>query len=897
VSGDLLELWAIRQTSGRRDLRRALWRDIASIVGARLRRPAMAPSPHEPRVSASRILGVPHMWHDLRYACRVIRRQPAFAAVVLVSLALGIGANSALFTAVNGLLLEKVAVPDPDALVRVKSAGPNDMVRSSSDYGFNAPDAGRRVRSTVSFAIFQALRAANQTMTDLTAFAPRGGLNVFADGQADFATGLEASGNYFHTLEVNASHGRVFTEDDDRLDATPVVVLSDPYWQHRFHGDPSVIHRVISVNNQRMTIVGITPPEFVGVQQLNGQPPDLTMPLAFDAAVTTQTRMNEPTSWWLLLMGRRKPGVTVEHVQGNLDGPFRAAARAGMAAYTAGLSAADRQLSSNRQRGTAVPALSVSSGARGTYDLNTTSAQSAEFLSVVVSIVLLIVCANVANLLLSRATARQREISIRLSMGATRARLVRQLLTESLLLSGLGGACGVVVGYWGRALLPFGQSAPVNWHVFAFVAGLSVLTGIAFGLLPALRTTRVDLADSMKEGGRSVTGTRSLLAKGLLIVQVALSLLLLVGAGLFLRTLDNLRHVDVGFNPTNLLEFGLRPQLNGYDATRVANLYDELVDRLSTIPGVRSAATTQMTLTSGGESSSTVWAEGHPGDKPAEPDMFVMTVSPEFFKTMEIPILTGRGFTNHDTLTSPKVVLINETAARRLFPGDNPLGHHVGFSLEDNAALEIVGILRDTKYNSIRDAVPPTMYSCSRQGSQGSMQFVVRTAADPNIVSDAVRSTVRQVDSTLPLTNFTTQADQLEKRFAQERLFATAYSLFGGLALLLACIGLFGLMSYNVSRRTSEIGIRMALGAKRGAVVRMVLAESFLLVGLGSACGLASSVAAGRLVKAVLFGLAPTDPVTLMSALALVLLVAAFAAYLPARRASLVDPMVALRQQ
>jgi predicted permease len=834
---------------------------------------------------------------DLRHAVRVLLRSKSWTAVVLVSLALGIGANTALFTAVNGLLLEKVPVPDPDALVRLKSAGPNDMVRSSSDYGFNALDAGRRVRSTVSFAIFQALRSANQTMTDLTAFAPRGGLNVFADGHADFATGLEASGNYFHTLEVNASHGRVFTEDDDRLGATPVVVLSDAYWQHRFHGDPTVINRVISVNNQRMTIVGITPPEFVGVQQLNGQPPDLTMPLAFDSVLTTQTRMNEPTSWWLLLMGRRKPGVTVEQVQGNLDGPFRAAAQAGMAAYTAGLSAADRQLSTNRQRGTAVPALSVSSGSRGTYDLNTTSAQSAEFLSVVVSIVLLIVCANVANLLLSRATARQREISIRLSMGATRARLVRQLLTESLLLSGLGGACGVVVGYWSRALLPFGKTAPVDWHVFAFVGGLSVLTGVTFGLIPALRTTRVDLADSMKEGGRSVTGTRSLLAKGLLIVQVALSLLLLVGAGLFLRTLDNLRHVDVGFNPTNLLEFGLRPQLNGYDATRVANLYDQLVDRLSAIPGVRSVATTETTLTSGSESSSTVWAEGRSGDKPAAPDMYVMTVSPEFFKTMEIPILTGRGFTSHDTTTSPKVVLINETAARLLFPGDNPLGHHVGFQLEDNAALEIVGVIRDTKYDSIRDAVPPTMYSCSRQGSQGSMQFVVRTAADPNGLSDAVRATVRQVDSTLPLTNFTTQADQLEKRFAQERLFATAYSLFGGLALLLACIGLFGLMSYNVSRRTNEIGIRMALGAQPLTVVRMVLGESLALVGLGVVLGLASASAAGHLVAAVLFGLAPTDVSTFAAAVGLVAVVSMLAGYLPARRASLVDPMVALHQQ
>src|SRR5579864_1516741 len=834
---------------------------------------------------------------DLRHAARVLLRTKSWTAVVLVSLALGIGANTALFTAVNGLLLQTLTVPHPDELVRIKWAGPNDMVNSSSDYGFSALDGGRRVRSTISFAIYERLRLANQTLTDLATFAPRGSFNVVADGQADLATAFVASGSFFHTLEVTASIGRTFTPDDDRLSASPVAVISDAYWRRRFHADPATVNRVVTMNNQRVTIIGVTPPAFLGVQRLNGQAPDVTVPLAFDAMLTGQKLTNEPTTWWLQTIGRLKPNVQPEQVRGNFEGPFRAAARAGLDTYTAGLTAQQRGLLENRTRGSAIPVLSVTSGARGIYDLDTTSQQSARFLSVVVAIVLVIVCANVANLLLSRAATRQREISIRLSMGATRGRLVRQLLTESLLLSCLGGVCGVAVGYWSRALLPFGKTAPLDAHVLAFVGGLSVLTGIAFGLAPALRATRVDVGSAMKESSRSVTGSRSWLSKALLVVQVALSLLLLVGAGLFLRTLDNLRRVDVGFNPANLLMFGLRPQLNGYDATHIATLYDELHDRLAALPGIRSVALTRTMLLAGSTSSSSVWAEGVPGDKPTVPDMYVMTVSPEFFRTMEIPVLSGRGFADRDVATSPRVVVINESAARALFPGASPLGRRVGFSLEEHGTLEIVGVIRDTKYSSIRDAAPPTMYSCSRQGTLSAMTFIARTAADPNSLAPSVRAAVRQVDPNLPIVSLTTQADQLEQRFAQERLFATAYSLFGGLALLLACIGLFGLMSYNISQRTNEIGIRMALGAQRTTVVRMVLGDSLILVGVGIVLGLGSAAAAGRLVSTVLFGLAPSDITTFIGAVALVLAVSVLAGYIPARRASRIDPMVALHQQ
>ena len=464
---------------------------------------------------------------DLRHAVRVLAGTKSWTAVVLLSLALGIGANTALFTAVNGLLLQTIDVPHPGDLVRIKWAGQNDMVRSSSDYGFSDLFGGQRVRATVSYAIYQQFRAANQTMVDLTAFSPNQSLNVVVDGHADLAPSLEATGSFFRTLEVNAALGRTFTDADDSVAASPVAVISDALWRKRFGADPHAINRVVTMNNQQVTIIGVLPASFTSITQLGSTSPDVFVPLAFDSAFSQgQTRMNEPTYWWLLTIGRLKPGVTIDQVRGNLEGPFKAAARAGLDAFTASLTAEQKQLSYNRSRGSAIPTLVVSSAARGSYDLDTNTAQSAAMLSGVVAIVLLIVCANVANLLLSRATSRQREISIRLSMGATRARLVRQLLTESVLLSCLGGLLGVVVGYWSRALLPFGQNAAIDWRVVGFVAGLSLLTGVAFGLAPALRATRVDLAGSMKESGRSVTATRSWLSRGLLVVQVALSLLL-----------------------------------------------------------------------------------------------------------------------------------------------------------------------------------------------------------------------------------------------------------------------------------------------------------------------------------------------------------------------------------
>jgi predicted permease len=424
-----------------------------------------------------------------------------------------------------------------------------------------------------------------------------------------------------------------------------------------------------------------------------------------------------------------------------------------------------------------------------------------------------------------------------------------------------------------------------------------MLTGIVFGLLPALRATRVDLASAMKESSRSVTGSRSVLSKGLVVVQVAMSLVLLVGAGLFLRTLDNLKSVDVGFDSRNLLLFAVNPRVNGYDADRSAQVFRRAIDRMSSLPGVRSAALTRTPLLSGSTTTSSTWTQGQASPTPAEDNMYMMDVSPTFFATLGVPVLRGRGFTERDDATAPKVAIVNEAAARKLFPDGSALGRRVGHSFEKSDEFEIVGVVRDTKYSSVRDPGPPTMYRPVWQTKPRGLSVVLRTAGEPLALSETVRAAMREVDPTIPIQEFTSQTEQIAKRFDQERLFARAYAAFGGLAVLLACIGLFGLMSYNVARRTSEIGVRMALGAQRRTVVGMVMSESMRLVAIGLVLGFGAVLWAGRFVETVVYGLSARDPWTIAGAVVLIGLVTALAGGLPARRASHVEPMEALRQQ
>jgi predicted permease len=843
------------------------------------------------------------MFKDLRHAVRMLFQARGWTAVVVVSLALGIGANTALFSAINGLLLRTLPVRDPDSLVRLKWAGKNDMVTDSSDYGFSAKDAASgNVRSTFSYPMFRQFLADNRTMTDLFAGAPFGRVNVVVDGQAEIATSFISTGNYYRVLGVTAIRGRTILPEDDEPSAPPVAVISARYWRSRFGSDPTAVGKIVRINNVPVTIIGILPASFTGVQQTVSDPSDIAVALALDAQLSTapaqpaqQPRMSQSTYWWLQVMGRLKPGATIAQVQGNLEGVFQQTARSGLSAYLASLSDSERSMSNNRNR-KEVPHLLVSSGSRGVYDVNTTDKRAVTILSIVVALVLLIVCANVANLLLSRATARSKEISIRLSLGATRARLVRQLLTESLLLACLGGALGILVGYWGQRLLPGapGQAAPLDWRVLAFVLAVTGGTGIVFGVAPALRATAINVNTALKENSRSVVGSRSVLSRILLVAQVAISLVLLVGAGLFLRTLQNLRQVDVGFNAQNLVLFRVTPQLNRYDEQRTRALYDEMLDSLRAVPGVRAATMSNPALLSGSVNSTSIFVQGRVYGTDQHDSINRLVVSPTFFDTMEIPLLTGRGFTARDDEKTPKVVVINDTAARKYFPGENPIGRRFGSSIEESAQQEIVGVLRDVKYNSVRDAVPPTMYVPFRQARTGGMMVEVRTAGDPVSTMGTIRDAVRRIDPNLPLMDMSTQTEQIERRFLQEKVFAQAYALFGGLAVVLAAIGLFGLMSYSVARRTNEIGIRMALGARRQDVLRLVLSESMVLVVAGVAIGLAIALAASRLVSTLLFGLAATDILSITAAVIVMLIVSSVAGYLPARRASRVDPMVAL---
>ena len=844
------------------------------------------------------------MLKDLRHAVRMLLHAKGWTAVVIVSLALGIGANMAIFSGVNALLLTEIPVEDPGTLVRLRYAGRNDMVTSSSDYGNSGKTSdGQNIRSTFSYPMYQQFLADNKSMRDVFAFAPFGRVSAVVDGQAEIATSFISSGNYYQGLGVHARLGRTIVPEDDKPTAPPVAVISSKYWHTRFVTDPAVVGKTIRVNNVVVTIVGVLPADFTGVQlAVVTEAPDIGLPLALDSQLDTSAgkpRLGQPTYWWLQVMGRLKPGATAEQVQGNLEGAFRGTARAGMDSYLQALPESERGTAMNRTR-TEVPHLLVDSARHGVYNANSNDIRNATILSIVVGLVLLIVCANVANLLLSRAATRQRELSVRLSLGATRGRLVRQLLTESLLLAFAGGALGIVVGYWGKQVLPppVDRAAVLDWRVMGFVLAVTVLTGIVFGIAPALRATGVNLNDVLKQGGRSVAGSRSALSKSLLVVQVAISLVLLVGAGLFLRTLTNLRQVDVGFNPRNLLLFRINPQLNRYDEKRQITLYTQLLERISAVPGVRAAALSNPALLSGSVNSTSIYVQGRvyeAGRRDLDNSINRLVISTNFFETMAIPMALGRGFNTRDNETAPKVVVINEAAAKKYFPNENPIGQHFGSSIETTNQMEVVGVLKDAKYNSVRDPAPPTMYVPYHQARAGNAVIEVRTAADPTSVTSGVREAVRQVDAALPMMDVSTQLEQVERRFEQEKLFAQACTLFGGLAMLVASIGLFGLMSYTVSRRTNEIGIRMALGAQGADVMRQVLRESMILVAVGVAIGVATACGAGRFLSTMLFGLAPNDVITIAGATLIMVAVSGLAGFLPARRASKVDPMVALR--
>ena len=829
--------------------------------------------------------------HDIRSAIRGVRKAKGWTLVVLASLTLGIGANTALFSAVDGLLFRTIPVPDPDGLVRLRWTGDNGGMRGRISYGYTL-NRGDRVQGSFSYPVFEALRDANETLAGLFAVAETP-LTLVVDGRAEVATGFAATGGYFGVLGVRPDAGRAIGPDDDRPGAEPVAMISHRFRQRRFGADEEAVGKVIRVNEVPTTVVGVLPPGYTGIRRPDAAAADVHMPLATLPLPERDDRLADGTVWWLPIMGRLKPGATAAQVQGNLDGALRAAAQSAQASLLDGLSEEDRALPRNRNR-SAEPRLLVDSGRQGLYDASPRSSGQALVLGVVVALVLLIVCANVATLLLSRAVSRHREVAIRMSVGASRGRLIRQLVTESLLLSATGGALALPVAWAARGLLPFGQTSPFDWRVFAFAAMLSLAAGMMFSLVPALRATRAEPSDALKEQSRSVTLSRSRLSRALIVVQVAVSLALLVGAGLFLKTLANLRGVDVGFNPEQVLLFQMDSTRSGYDPEESVAVYARVRDGVRGLPGVRSVTMAQTALLAGARTTNTVHVEG--GTEPGR-ETHVMTVAPGFFDTMEIRLLAGRGFEPRDDADAPRVAVINAAAATELFGTDDAVGRRFGFRQEERGEIEVIGVARDTHYDDLRGAAPPTVFRSAVQFPLRAATFAVRTDGPPSALTPAVREAVRQIDPRLPIMNVTTQTAAIEQRMSDERLYAVAYASFGGLATLLAAIGLFGLASYTVTRRTNEIGIRMALGASSIGIAWMVLRQSLVLVAAGAAAGVGTVLLAGRLVASLIHGLAPTDPVTIAQAAAVLGVITAAAAWFPARRAACVDPMTVLQNE
>ena len=860
---------------------------------------------------------------DLRYGIRMLLKQKGLSTVALLSLALGIGANTALFSIVDAMLLKMLPVKEPDRLVLFKSVAPREFSVGSYNGNSNTDEAtGLRTMTSFAYQSYQRLREQQGPLSDIFAFGGVG-LNLNADGQAEVVNGQTVSGNYYRALGVQTAVGRLLTDDDDKANAPAVAVLSHRFWEKRFGNDPAVVGKQINLNNLAFTIVGVSGKGFDGTAGV-GTTQDITIPLALEPQLYPDPKRSymAGNSWWLRIMGRLQPGVTREQAQAQLENAFHQSVVEHRAARQAAAKASGgNQISDLDPK--QYPRLYADPGGQGEMYRRKYYAPSLYLLLGVVGLVLLIACANVANLLLSRAAGRQKEISLRLALGASRWRLMRQLMTESVLLAVLGGLLGILfavwlkdgliaVSLWGGRGMGTVLQPRLDWRVLGFTLALSLLTGIIFGLAPAWRTTRVDLTPSLKDSGRGSSAVhRSLLSRGLVVVQVALSLLLLVGAGLFVRTLVNLQRVDPGFNTQNLLLFEVQPSLIGYKDEKLHQLYERISERVEAVPGVQAVTFSRLPLLSFSSSSSSVFlrdALSAPPDsegriKPTG-EGYRHTVRDNFLDVMGIPLLQGRTFGGQDSSTSPKVVVVNQTFANKFFPGENAIGKRFTHDPAKPDEIEIVGICKDTKYQSQRDDIPPTVYSSYRQERPlGYAVFEVRTAGDPTAVVASVRNVMREIEPNLPVQNVKTQVEQADETLRMERLFAKLLTLFALLAQQLAAIGLFGVLAYAVSQRTHEIGIRMALGANRSNVLGMIVRQGMTLAVLGVVLGLVGAWVLTKYLESwvslskMLFGVKVNDPLTYGLIAVLLTVVALIACYIPARRATKVDPLVALRYE
>jgi predicted permease len=828
---------------------------------------------------------------DLRFALRTLAKSPGFTLIVVLTLALGIGANTAIFTLMDQVMLRALPVAEPERLVVIDA--PGTFSGSSHSHSDSL--------TPLSHPMFEHLRDQNTVFSGVLAHYTAD-VHLTVGAQTDDVNGDLVSGTFFDVLGVKPAAGRLFTAEDDRTPgAHPVVVLSHGFWARRFAADPKIVGAAVRVNSHPMTVIGVAAPGFHGVEV--GESVDVYVPLMMQAEIlpTWRRGLGDWRTRWLVVMARLKDGVSIE------------SARSGISVLYAQLLEEDLQhseIKSERARKAFVAKkLDLQPGGRGTSGLRDQSRTPLLVLMGMVGLVLLIACANVANLLLARASSRQKEIAVRLALGASRGRLVRQLLAESLVLAVAGGAVGILFAAWTGDLLiralPVENASRIfsvepNLRIGLFALGLSLLTGLLFGLVPAVQSTRPALASTLKnESGAVMGGTGAFrFRRGLVVTQVALSLLLLIGAGLFTRSLVNLRSLHPGFETERLLAFSVNPSLNGYDLKRRFALFAEIQQELEAEPGVRSVSMATEALMTNSNSSSTVAVKGYEAKEGENMNPNFNGVGPDFFSTLGIPLVAGRELASADQMDAPRVAVVNLSFARYFFGEQDPLGRTFALGREGDQPITIVGVARDGKAGTLREAPLRFVYlPYAQQRDIGGLTFYVRSTVAPEALGPRVRQVVQHVDTTLPVTELKSMSTQIRESLFVERMVATLSAAFGFLATLLAAIGLYGVMSYAVSLRTREIGVRVALGAERGTVLRMVLKEVAVLALIGVAVGLPSGYGLGRLVESQLFGLTAKDPLTFAAATATLLVAAFLAGYIPAARATRVDPMVALRYE
>jgi predicted permease len=833
---------------------------------------------------------------DLRFALRLLRKSPGFTAVAALSLALAIGANTTIFSVSKSLLYDRLNVPHPEQLRLLSWNGDGNEVVENMWGDFDPIPGGGLTSNIFSYPVYQQLRAHNQSTQGLFAFKETG-MNATVRGIAQRVQVEMVSGNYYSQLSVRPQLGRPIQPEDDSVDgAGAVAVISEGLWERAYGRSRAVLGQTMVVNQAQMTIVGVNPRGFTGAKSVQ-MSPDIFVPLSMQPLISPMQEkvpaLEDPNFWWVNIMARTLPGVKDAQAQAALNVQLSAAIRATM----------------KLKAGQTIPKLALEQGGRGLHFVDQMFSKPTYVLMTMTGLVLLLACANIANLLLARGAQRQREMSVRLALGAGRRRVLRQLLTESLLLAAIGGAGGLLLGYAGRNALPSllmnpwerpEINVPFDWGVFGFAAGITLITGVLFGLAPAWMAARSEVSSGLKESAQTVSRRRrGLGGKSIVAFQITLSTLLVVGAGLFVRTLMALSSVDVGFDAQNLVLFEISAPPARYAGDKSVTLHKRLEQAVAALPGVESVAPVEEAYLSGSMSNQEFVPEGQKVVGKASLSELRNHVGIRFFETMKIPIVAGRGFGVQDTETSPKVAVINQSLARERFQNVNPIGMRFRTNRGGKGDwYQIVGVCADNRYQDLRSDPPAQFFLPYVQLPDAlRLTYAIRTRQSAAALAPSLQKVVQSLDRDLPMIDLRTQQEQVEASMQFERLFASLTAGFGVLALALACVGIYGVMAYSVANRTNEIGIRLALGAQPGQVRGMILRESTWLALAGIVVGVGAALALARVVKSMLYGIQPYDPVTFGAGVLILMAVALAAGWVPARRAAGVQPMEALRHE